>query len=78
MTFLLVSLPASVRVSGAVYVKTCDVHSLYKNMYMMQINLMAVTLALIAFQQWRPAARPENQEALSQRATVHFKHGYNN
>lgn len=47
-------------------------------MYMMQINLMAATLALIPFQQWRPAARPENQEALSQRATVHFKHGYNN
>lgn len=47
-------------------------------MYMMQINLMAATLALVPFQRWRPAARPENQEALSQRATAHFKHGYNN
>lgn len=39
---------------------------------------MAATPALIPFQQWRPAARPENQESLSQRATVLFKRGYNN
>lgn len=71
-------MPAWARVFGAVYVKTHDAHSLCKSMYMMQISLMAATLALIPFQQWRPAARPENQGALSQRATVHLKHGYNN